>query len=39
MGFPVGVLAPLPRTPHVSEEQTSWRLEEERRVGKEGSPR
>ena len=29
MGFPVGVLAPLPRTPHVYEEQTSWRLEEE----------
>ena len=29
MGFPVGVLSPLPRTPHVYEEQTSWRLEEE----------
>ena len=29
VGFPVGVLSPLPRTPHVYEEQTSWRLEEE----------
>jgi len=29
VGFPVGVLTPLPRTPHVYEEQTSWRLEEE----------
>ena len=29
VGFPVGVLTPLPRTPDVYEEQTSWRLEEE----------
>ena len=28
-GFPVGVLNPLPRTPHAYEEQTSWRLEDE----------
>ena len=29
VGFPVGVLNPLPRTPHMFEEQTSWRLEDE----------
>ena len=28
-GFPVGVLRPLPRTPHVYEEQTSWKLEDD----------
>ena len=28
-GFPVGVLNPLPRTPHIYEEQASWRLEED----------
>eukprot|EP00435_Cladocopium_sp_Y103_P068936 s20_g32.t1 len=28
-GFPVGVLTPLPRTPHVYEEQTSWKLEDD----------
>ena len=28
-GFPVGVLSPLPRTPHMYEEQTSWRLEDD----------
>ena len=27
MGYPVGVDLPLPRTPHVFEEQTSWKLE------------
>lgn len=26
-GYPVGVDLPLPRTPHVFEEQTSWKLE------------
>ena len=26
-GFPVGVLNPLPRTPHVYEEQNHWKLE------------
>ena len=25
-GFPVGVINPLPRTPHMFEEQTKWRL-------------
>eukprot|EP00435_Cladocopium_sp_Y103_P066703 s951_g29.t1 len=29
VGFPVGVTSPLPRTPHVYEEQTSWRLEDD----------
>ena len=29
VGFPVGVLNPLPRTPHMYEEQTSWKLEED----------
>ena len=29
VGFPVGVLSPLPRTPHMYEEQTHWRLEDE----------
>ena len=28
-GFPVGVLKPLPRTEHMYEEQTSWRLEDD----------
>eukprot|EP00435_Cladocopium_sp_Y103_P022415 s1608_g5.t1 len=28
-GFPVGVLNPLPRTPHAYEEQTAWRLEDD----------
>ena len=28
-GFPVGVLHPLPRTPHMYEEQTSWKLEDD----------
>eukprot|EP00435_Cladocopium_sp_Y103_P040883 s974_g11.t1 len=28
-GFPVGVLRPLPRTPHMYEEQTSWKLEDD----------
>ena len=28
-GFPVGVLNPLPRTPHMYEEQTSWKLEDD----------
>ena len=28
-GYPVGVINPLPRTPHMFEEQTSWRLEDE----------
>ena len=28
-GFPVGVINPLPRTPHIYEEQTSWRLEDD----------
>ena len=27
VGYPVGVDLPLPRTPHVFEEQTSWKLE------------
>ena len=26
VGYPVGVLSPLPRTPHMYAEQTSWRL-------------
>ena len=29
IGLPVGVLNPLPRTPAVYEEQTSWRLEDD----------
>ena len=29
VGFPVGVLSPLPRTPHMYEEQSSWRLEDD----------
>ena len=29
MGFPVGVLSPLPRTLHMYEEQASWRLEDD----------
>ncbi|CAL1134668.1 unnamed protein product [Cladocopium goreaui] len=29
VGYPVGVLNPLPRTPHCYEEQTSWRLEDD----------
>lgn len=29
VGFPVGVLNPLPRTPHMYEEQTSWKLEDD----------
>ena len=29
MGFPVGVLSPLPSTPHMYEEQSSWRLEDD----------
>ena len=28
-GFPVGVVKPLPRTPHVFEEQVSWKLEDD----------
>ena len=28
-GFPVGVLHQLPRTPHMYEEQTAWKLEED----------
>ena len=28
-GFPVGVDLPLPRTPHVFEEQTNWKLEDD----------
>ena len=28
-GFPVGVDNPLPRTPHVFEEQTTWKLEDD----------
>ena len=28
-GYPVGVINPLPRTPHMYEEQTSWKLEED----------
>ena len=28
-GFAVGVINPLPRTPHMFEEQTSWRLEDD----------
>ena len=28
-GFPVGVLKALPRTPHMYEEQTSWKLEDD----------
>ena len=28
-GYPVGVLHPLPRTPHMYEEQTSWKLEDD----------
>jgi len=28
-GFPVGVLCQLPRTPHMYEEQTAWKLEED----------
>jgi hypothetical protein len=28
-GLPVGVLFPLPRTPHVFEEQTAWPLDKE----------
>ena len=28
-GYPVGVLQPLPRTPHMYEEQTSWKLEDD----------
>ena len=28
-GFPVGVIKPLPRTPHMYEEQTSWKLEDD----------
>eukprot|EP00435_Cladocopium_sp_Y103_P075019 s47_g53.t1 len=28
-GYPVGVLCPLPRTPHMYEEQTSWKLEDD----------
>ena len=28
-GYPVRVLNPLPRTPHMYEEQTSWKLEDE----------
>ena len=28
-GFPVGVLHQLPRTPHMYEEQTTWKLEED----------
>ena len=29
VGYPVGVLTPLPRTPHCYEEQTTWRLEDD----------
>ena len=29
VGFPVGVLNPLPRTPHMYEEQTTWKLEDD----------
>ena len=29
VGFLVGVLNPLPRTPHMYEEQTSWKLEDD----------
>ena len=29
VGYPVGVLNPLPRTPHMYEEQTSWKLEDD----------
>ena len=29
LGFSVGVVHPLPRTPHMYEEQTSWKLEED----------
>ena len=29
VGFPVGVLHQLPRTPHMYEEQTSWKLEDD----------
>ena len=29
VGYPVGVLTPLPRTPHCYEEQTAWRLEDD----------
>eukprot|EP00435_Cladocopium_sp_Y103_P058340 s2357_g20.t1 len=29
VGYPVGVINPLPRTPHAYEEQTTWRLEDE----------
>ena len=29
VGFLVGVIHPLPRTPHMYEEQTSWKLEED----------
>lgn len=28
-GYPVGILKPLPRTPHIYEEQTAWKLEED----------
>eukprot|EP00435_Cladocopium_sp_Y103_P005087 s4203_g1.t1 len=28
-GYPVGVIHPLPRTPHMYEEQTSWKLEDD----------
>eukprot|EP00435_Cladocopium_sp_Y103_P075162 s332_g54.t1 len=29
VGFPVGLLSPLPRTPHVLEEQMHWKLEDD----------
>ena len=28
-GYPAGILKPLPRTPHIYEEQTAWKLEED----------
>eukprot|EP00435_Cladocopium_sp_Y103_P003644 s2140_g1.t1 len=28
-GYPVGVIHPLPRTPHMYEEQTAWKLEDD----------
>ena len=28
-GYPVGVVNPLPRTPHMYEEQTTWKLEDD----------
>ena len=29
VGYPVGVIHQLPRTPHMYEEQTTWKLEDD----------